>query len=369
MASDPGTTPSPPSPETLATSIRAWAAELGFDDVGITDTDLGEHPAHLRRWLAAGHAGTMDWMHRHADLRARPEALEPWVVRVISVRMDYRPPDDEPLRILDRPAQAYVSRYALGRDYHKLVRGRLAKLARRIEDAGGGRHRAFTDSAPVLEKALAEKAGLGWIGKNTLLLSRRAGSFFFLGEIFTDAELPLDAPATTDHCGTCRACLDVCPTDAFTGPRQLDARRCIAYLTIEHRGAIPEALREPMGNRVFGCDDCQLVCPWNKFSQATREDDFHPRHGLEAAGLLDLFAWDEATFLERTAGSAIRRTGFEGWQRNLAVGLGNAPGDPRIVAALEARRGHCSDLVAEHVDWALARQRARLAGGDAGGQS
>lgn len=352
----------PATPQALAAAIRAWGAELGFDAIGITDTDLGAHPAHLQRWLDAGHAGSMDWMHRHADLRMRPESLEPWTVRVISARMDYRPPDDDPLRVLEAPSTAYVSRYALGRDYHKLVRGRLARLARRIEEASGGRHRAFTDSAPILEKALAEKAGLGWIGKNTLLLSRDAGSFFFLGEIYTDAELPLDAPTTTDHCGSCSACLDVCPTDAFVGPRQLDARRCIAYLTIEHRGAIPEELRAPMGNRVFGCDDCQLVCPWNKFSRATREDDFHPRHGLEAADLLDLFTWDEAQFLERTAGSAIRRTGFEGWQRNLAVALGNAPGDPRIVAALEARRGHCSDLVAEHVDWALARQRAALAG-------
>ena len=346
----------------LAEDIRRWGRDLGFDAIGITDTALGEHPEHLRRWLDAGHAGTMDWMDRHADKRARPEALEPWTLRVISARMDYRPPDDDPLAVLDAPGVAYVSRYALGRDYHKLIRRRLAKLARRIEAAAGGRHRAFTDSAPVLEKALAQKAGLGWIGKNTLLLSRDAGSLFFLGEIYTDVPLPVDAPMTTDHCGSCSACLDICPTDAFVGPRQLDARRCISYLTIEHSGPIPEELRAPMGNRVFGCDDCQLVCPWNKFSKATREDDFHPRHGLEAADLVELFLWDEATFLGRTEGSAIRRTGHENWLRNLAVALGNAPPDRRIVAALERRRAQTTDdgiteMVREHIDWALHRQR------------
>ncbi|HSG89001.1 MAG TPA: tRNA epoxyqueuosine(34) reductase QueG [Pseudomonadales bacterium] len=351
-----------PDLDGLAADIRAWGRELGFDAIGITDTDLGEHPAHLRRWLEAGHAGTMDWMARHEDLRAAPEALEPWTLRVISARMDYRPPDDEPLRILDDPQRAYVSRYALGRDYHKVLRPRLAQLARRIEAAAGGRYRAFTDSAPVLEKALAEKAGLGWIGKNTLLLARDAGSLFFLGEIYTDLPLPLDAPTTTDHCGSCSACLDVCPTGAFTGPRQLDARRCIAYLTIEHRGAIDPELRPLMGNRVFGCDDCQLVCPWNKFSTATREDDFHPRHGLEAADLVELFEWDQATFETRTAGSAIRRTGYDGWQRNLAIALGNAPGSARIVAALAARREGASEMVREHIDWALARQQADLDG-------
>jgi epoxyqueuosine reductase len=341
----------------LVEEIRSWGAELGFDAIGITDTDLGAHPAHLERWLAAGHAGTMDWMARHADLRAAPERLEPWTLRVISARMDYRPPDDDPLALLENGERAYLSRYALGRDYHRVIRPRLARLAERIEARVGGRYRAFTDSAPVLEKALAEKAGLGWIGKNTLLLARDAGSFFFLGEIFTDLPLPVDAPHDEEHCGSCTACLDVCPTDAFVGPRQLDASRCIAYLTIEHRGPIPEPLRAPMGNRVFGCDDCQLVCPWNKFSRVTREDDFHPRHGLEGAELRELFAWSEETFLERTAGSAIRRTGYEGWLRNLAVALGNAPSDPRTIALLEARRDAVSELVREHVDWALARQR------------
>ncbi|MEE4381953.1 MAG: tRNA epoxyqueuosine(34) reductase QueG [Pseudomonadales bacterium] len=346
----------------LRQELDAWAAELGFAAVGVADLELGEHPGHLRRWLAAGRHGTMDWMVRHADKRAAPERLEPWTLRVIVARLDYLPPEDEPLRVLEQPEQAYVSRYALGRDYHRIVRPRLARLARRLEAAAGGRYRAFTDSAPVLEKALAERAGLGWIGKNTLLLSREAGSFFFLGEIFTDLPLPVDAPTETEHCGSCRACLDVCPTDAFLGPRELDARRCIAYLTIEHRGAIPEELRAPMGNRVFGCDDCQLVCPWNKFARPSAEDDFRPRHGLEAADLVELFQWSEETFLARTEGSAIRRAGYDGWLRNLAVALGNAPPSRRIVQALEARRPGLSELVAEHVDWALARQRAGLAG-------
>jgi epoxyqueuosine reductase len=346
----------------LRQELDAWAAELGFAAVGVADLELGEHPGHLRRWLAAGRHGTMDWMVRHADKRAAPERLEPWTLRVIVARLDYLPPEDEPLRVLEQPEQAYVSRYALGRDYHRIVRPRLARLARRLEATAGGRYRAFTDSAPVLEKALAERAGLGWIGKNTLLLSREAGSFFFLGEIFTDLPLPVDAPTETEHCGSCRACLDVCPTDAFVGPRELDARRCIAYLTIEHRGPIPEELRAPMGNRVFGCDDCQLVCPWNKFARRSTEDDFRPRHGLEAADLVELFQWSEETFLARTEGSAIRRAGYDGWLRNLAVALGNAPPSRRIVQALEARRPGLSELVAEHVDWALARQRAGLAG-------
>ena len=348
---------------TLAADIRAWAAELGFDRIGITDTDLGAHPEHLRRWLEAGHHASMYWMLRHEDLRATPERLVPGTLRIISARMHYAPPDDDPLAVLRRGDLAYVSRYALGRDYHKVVRPRLARLADRIDAAvAGAGFRAFTDSAPVLEKAIAQQAGLGWIGKNTLLLSRDAGSLFFLGEIFTDLPLPVDAPETGDHCGSCSACLDICPTGAFVGPRQLDAGRCISYLTIEHRGAIPEELRAPMGNRVFGCDDCQLVCPWNKFARTTGEDDFHPRHALEATDLVELFLWSEATFLERTAGSAIRRTGYRGWLRNLAVALGNAPRSARIVAALEQRRdappeSGIDDMVREHVDWALVRQR------------
>ncbi|MEE4360292.1 MAG: tRNA epoxyqueuosine(34) reductase QueG [Pseudomonadales bacterium] len=351
----------------LREALDGWGREFGFDAIGVSDAVLGEHPAHLRRWLDAGHQGTMDWMARNVDKRSAPDALEPGTLRVISARMDYRPPDDDPLHVLERPDRAYVSRYALGRDYHRVIRPRLARLAERLQAAAGGRYRAFTDSAPVLEKALAERAGLGWIGKNTLLLSRDAGSFFFLGEIFTDLPLPVDAPQDGEHCGSCSACLDACPTGAFVGPGQLDARRCIAYLTIEHRGAIPEPLRPLMGNRVFGCDDCQLVCPWNKFARTTREDDFHPRHGLEDAELVELFSWSEEAFLERTAGSAIRRTGYEGWLRNLAVALGNAPPAARIVACLEARLGTLPDMVAEHVAWALERQRAGLRSAGPGG--
>jgi epoxyqueuosine reductase len=268
--------------------------------------------------------------------------------------MDYLAAGTRPLEVLAAPEKAYISRYALGRDYHKLVRKRLATLAGRISEvAGGGGYRAFVDSAPVLERAIAERAGLGWIAKNTMLINAEAGSWFFLGEIYTDLPLPADAPQASKHCGTCTACLDICPTDAFTGPFQLDARKCISYLTIEHKGPIDPALRPLLGNRVFGCDDCQLVCPWNKFARATREDDFRPRHGLADAQLVDLFLWDEATWLARTEGSAIRRIGHERWLRNLAVALGNAPTTPAVTAALRSRRDFPSDLVREHVAWAL----------------
>lgn len=341
----------------LRDDIDRWARALGFDRVGVTDTDLGRHPEHLQRWLAAGHHATMDWFERNHDKRSDPVQLVPGTARIISVRMHYAPPDDDPMTVLAQGDRAYVSRYALGRDYHKVMRPRLAKLARQIDEvAGPAGFRAFTDSAPVLEKALAEKAGLGWIGKNTLILSREAGSLFFLGELFTDLPLPTDAPHERDLCGSCSACLDVCPTNAFVGPRELDAGRCISYLTIEHRGAIPEPLRAAMGNRIFGCDDCQLVCPWNKWARVTDEVDFHPRHGLEGADLVELFQWSEAQFLERTAGSAIRRTGYQGWLRNLAVALGNAPPSARIIAALRERRPQVDDMVREHIDWALARQ-------------
>lgn len=346
----------------LAADIKRWGRELGFDAVRITDTDLGEHPEHLRRWLDAGHHGSMEWMQRHADLRCEPERLVPGTLRIISVRMDYRPPDTAPERILASSRHAYISRYALGRDYHKTVRRRLAQLARRVtdqvQDAG---FRAFTDSAPVLEKGIAERAGLGWIGKNTLLLHRDAGSWFFLGELFTDLPLPVDPPDTRDHCGSCDACLRACPTGAFVGPRQLDAARCISYLTIEHDGPIDESLRPLMGNRVFGCDDCQLVCPWNKFARDTREDDFHPRHDLDRIELLALWRWDEDAFLEHTAGSPLRRAGYERFMRNLAVALGNAEAGEDVVAALEAGIGRVSALVDEHIRWALQRQREALA--------
>jgi epoxyqueuosine reductase len=338
----------------LANQIRDWAAELGFQQVGITDVDLGEHEAYLQRWLDAGHHGSMEYMDRHGNKRSRPDELEPGTRRVISLRMDYLAADTQPLQVLESPEKAYISRYTLGRDYHKLIRKRLAQLAGRIQEAAGeGRYRAFVDSAPVLERALAEKAGLGWIAKNTMLINSDAGSWFFLGEIYTDLPLPADPPQQGKHCGTCAACLDICPTDAFKGPFELDARRCISYLTIEHHGSIEPELRPLMGNRIFGCDDCQLVCPWNKFASPTDKEDFQPRHQLADADLVELFSWDEETFLKRTEGSAIRRIGYQRWLRNLAVALGNAPTSPGVVDALNARREFPSELVQEHVAWAI----------------
>ncbi|MDR2213061.1 MAG: tRNA epoxyqueuosine(34) reductase QueG [Pseudomonadales bacterium] len=339
----------------LAADIKAWGRELGFQQVGITDLDPGLNAQHLRAWLARDYHGEMHYMQRHAELRRAPENLVPGALRLISLRMDYLSMDTRAVTVLRNPAQAYVARYALGRDYHKLIRKRLEQLARRIHSAVGDfNYRAFVDSGPVLERAFAEKAGLGWIGKNTMLINRRAGSWFFLGELFTDLPLPIDTPSSA-HCGTCRACLDTCPTQAFVGPWILDARRCISYLTIELKGAIPLELRPLIGNRVFGCDDCQLCCPWNKFTSATREHDFTPRHALDRAELVTLFNWSEAEFLRYTEGSAIRRTGYEGWLRNLAVGLGNAPRDASVIAALERRLQDPSALVREHVRWALDR--------------
>ncbi|MFE8072175.1 tRNA epoxyqueuosine(34) reductase QueG [Marinobacteraceae bacterium S3BR75-40.1] len=346
--------PTQPDWAALVDRIRQWGRELGFQDVGVTDTQLEEHGRHLERWLEDGLNADLDYMAKHGTKRYRPQELLPGTQRIIAVRMDYRPGDDAPKERLGEQDKAYVSRYTLGRDYHKLMRKRLAHLAKRIDGELQGHHyRAFVDSAPVLERAIANKAGLGWIGKNTMLISRKAGSFFFLGEIFTDAPLPVDPGHDTEHCGSCSACLDICPTDAFVGPYRLDAAKCISYLTIENKGAIPEELRKPMGNRVFGCDDCQLVCPWNKFSQPTAEPDFQPRHGLDNSELARLFLWDEATFLKKTEGSAIRRAGFEGWLRNLAVALGNAPSTINVIEALKARRDHPSELVREHVHWAL----------------
>jgi len=342
--------------DSLAQQIRQWAQELGFQQVGITGVDLGEHEAYLQEWLAAGYHGDMAYMARHGRKRSRPRELVPGTLRVIALRMDYLAADTQPLAVLDSPEKAYISRYSLGRDYHRLIRKRLAELAARIEAAAGsGSYRAFVDSAPVLERALAERAGLGWIAKNTMLINTEAGSWFFLGEIYTDLPLPLDPPHTDKHCGTCTACLEVCPTGAFTGPFQLDARKCISYLTIEHHGSIDPALRPLLGNRIFGCDDCQLCCPWNKFSRPTDEADFRPRHGLADADLAELLLWDEETFLARTAGSAIRRIGYERWLRNIAVALGNAPRSDAVVNALVRRRAHPSALVREHVDWALAQ--------------
>jgi epoxyqueuosine reductase len=350
------------SPEALAVlagDIKAWARELGFQQAGIAGVELGEDAAHLRDWLAQGQHGAMEYMQRHGERRERPEALVPGTVRVVSVRMDYGTGEDAAAwDTLADGERAYVARYALGRDYHKVLRNRLQKLADRIQERiGPFGHRVFTDSAPVLERALARNAGLGWIGKNACLIHRDAGSWFFLGELFVDVPLPVDAPATA-HCGTCRRCLDVCPTQAIVAPNRVDARRCISYLTIELDGPIPEEFRAPIGNRIFGCDDCQLVCPWNKFARRFDEPDFRARNDLDAASLVELFAWDEAEFLRRTEGSAIRRTGWRGWQRNLAVALGNAPTTPAVVAALDAARTHPDAMVREHVLWALARHGA-----------
>jgi len=340
----------------LAERIRAWGAELGFQQVGFSDTDLAEHEAHLNDWLSRDFHGEMQYMQRHGTRRSRPQELEPGTLRVISARMDYLPETATAVeQLLEQPDRAVVSRYALGRDYHKLMRKRLQQLARLIEtQAGPFGYRVFVDSAPVLEKALAEKAGLGWIGKHTNLINQKAGSWFFLGEIYTDLPLPVDTPAI-EHCGDCTRCIDVCPTGAIVAPFTLDARRCISYLTIELRGSIPEDLRPLMGNRVYGCDDCQLVCPWNRFARHTREPDFTPRHGLDSAQLISLFEWNEEQFLQRTEGSAIRRIGFECWLRNIAVALGNAPSSPAVIEALAQRSQHSSRLVREHVEWALAR--------------
>ena len=345
-----------PDLDTLARSIKDWGRELGFQQVGIADVDLGTHEQYLQDWLAAGYQGEMDYMAAHGHKRSRPAELVEGTRRVISVRMDYLPGDTGMAERLADPEQAYVSRYALGRDYHKLVRKRLQQLAERIQGVVGPfGYRAFVDSAPVLEKAVAQQAGLGWIGKNTLLLNRQAGSWFFLGELFVNLPLPMDEPHNREHCGSCRACLDICPTGAFAGERLLDARRCISYLTIELKGAIPLELRPLIGNRVFGCDDCQLVCPWNRFARPTGESDFLPRHGLDNSQLAALFRWSEEEFLQRTEGSPLRRAGYQRWLRNLAVGLGNAPSTIAVIEALELRRDDPSELVREHVAWALAR--------------
>jgi epoxyqueuosine reductase len=343
-------------PVRLAEDIRSWGSELGFQQIGITTARLTEDADRLEQWLARGFHGEMDYMHRHGSKRTHPDELVPGTVRVISARMDYLPDETtDPIALLDQADKAYISRYALGRDYHKLMRRRLQRLAERIEEhTGPFGYRAFVDSAPVLEKPLARNAGLGWQGKHTNLINKDAGSWFFLGELLTDLPLPVDKPAT-EHCGTCTACIDVCPTNAIIAPFKLDARRCISYLTIELKGSIPEEFRQAIGNRIYGCDDCQLFCPWNKFATPTAEGDFAPRHHLDSASLKDLFAWSESEWLEKTTGSAIRRIGYERWLRNLAVALGNAPTTGDVIAALRARADFPSELVQEHVAWALAQ--------------
>ena len=363
----------------LLLAIKSWGRELGFAEIRIADTDLTRAEAGLRAWLDAGHHGEMDYMAAHGSKRARPAELVPGTVRVISARMDYLPAAAAPewrarewTRIND-PQAATISLYGRGRDYHKVLRARLQKLADRIAgEVGAFGYRVFTDSAPVMEVALAEKAGLGWRGKHTLLLNRDAGSMFFLGDIYTDLPLPVD-PAIGGHCGQCSACIEVCPTQAILGPYRLDARRCISYLTLELKGSIPLALRPLIGNRVAGCDDCQLVCPWNKFAQRAAVPDFDVRHGLDSATLVELFGWSEAEFSRNTEGSALRRIGYQRWLRNIAVGLGNAARDggvaPQVVAALQARADDPSELVREHVEWALARHAECRPSGEPTGQA
>ena len=337
----------------LAQRIRMLARAAGFQRVGISGIDLKEDEAHLLDWLAQGLYGSMQWMARHGVMRARPNELLPGTIRIISVGLDYGKDPDAAWENLHDHERAYVARYALGRDYHKLMRNRLSKLAEQVQaEIGPFGYRAFTDSAPVLERALARNAGLGWIGKHTCLIDKDGGSWFFLGELFVDIPLPIDPPANA-HCGTCTRCIAICPTAAITAPYRLDARRCISYLTIEHEGSIDEELRPLMGNRIFGCDDCQLVCPWNKFARRSDEPDFRARNDLDNASLVALFAWEEDEFLRRSEGSAIRRSGHERWLRNIAIALGNAPSSPDIINALLARRQHPSAVVREHVEWAL----------------
>ncbi|GLS24515.1 tRNA epoxyqueuosine(34) reductase QueG [Marinibactrum halimedae] len=371
----------------LMNQIRMWAKEFGFQQVGVSDCDLSDAEDRLKQWLANGFHGDMQWMADHGNKRSRPDELLPGTTRILSFRMDYLPADTDQILILKSPEKAYVSRYTLGRDYHKLIRKRLSTIARKIEtyaqqhhpinrtingttnrttnrttnktthDPSSFSHRAFVDSAPVMERPIAEKAGLGWVGKHSLVIHPNAGSWFFLGEIYTNLPLPVNDTLEENRCGECTACLKVCPTDAFTKPYELDARRCISYLTIENKGPIPEEFREPMGNRVFGCDDCQAICPWNKYARFTQEDDFQPRHHLDRADLVDLFTWREEEYLQRTEGSAIRRIGYENWVRNLSIGLGNAPTSESVINALTEKLDDkdrpLPDMVKEHIQWAL----------------
>jgi len=342
------------SNEQMLSNLQQWAEEFGFQQLGVSDIDLSQAEQHLNQWLAKQYHGQMDYMKKHGTKRTLPEQLVPGTMRVISVRMDYWPePSQEAWSVINDDQLGFVSRYALGRDYHKVMRSRLVKLAEKISaEFGEMGYRVFSDSAPVMEKAIAEKAGIGWIGKHSNVLNRDRGSYFFLGEIYTDMPLPV-TESVSDHCGSCTACIDICPTQAIVAPYQVDARRCISYLTIELKGSIPVEFRKAMGNRIYGCDDCQLVCPWNKFSHATQEADFSPRHQLDAPKLLDLFAWTEAEFMLKMQGSPIRRIGHESWLRNIAIALGNADSDGRIINALKQRIDHESDVVREHVQWAL----------------
>lgn len=342
--------------QNLVAQIKNWGLELGFQQIGITNTDLSQYEPRFLEWLQRGLHGDMDYMASHGVKRTRPAELLPGTISIISARFDYLPPDTQIKEVLGDANKGYISRYALGRDYHKLMRKRLDKLAQKIQTSATNLgYRVFCDSAPVLEKAIAEKAGLGWIGKHTNVINSKAGSWFFLGEIYTDLPLPLDTPITKSHCGSCTACIEICPTQAIIAPYLLDARRCISYLTIELRGSIPVEFREMLGNRIYGCDDCQLICPWNKFAKFTNEKDFYPRKDLASPELIVLFAWTEQEFLRYTEGSAIRRIGHECWLRNIAVALGNAPTSNAVVDALRSRLTHESEMVREHVEWAIER--------------
>lgn len=344
----------------LTAQIKQWGLELGFGQVGISGIDLGEHPQHLQNWLDKGFHGDLSYMAAHGVKRGRPDLLEVYAQRVISVRMDYLVDKPKPRAIPEHPNQGVIARYALGRDYHKTLRKRLQKFGEKIiNEVGDMNYRPFVDSAPILERAVAEQAGLGWIGKNTMLINKHAGSFFFLGELFTDLPLIIDQP-TSAHCGSCQACIDICPTQAIVAPYQLDARLCIAYLTIEFTGSIPEHLRAQIGNRIFGCDDCQLICPWNRYAQLSHEDDFKARHSLDNTSLLALFSWTETNYLAKTEGSPIRRIGYEGFLRNIAIGLGNAPYSPEIITALKERLSNVTILVQEHILWAINQQLSKV---------
>ena len=339
----------------LAKKIKKWGVELGFQQIGITKTELHQDEAYLIDWISKGRHGEMSYMKSHGTKRSRPSDLLPGTISIICARMDYLPKiSKQPIQVLRNKKLAYISRYATGKDYHKLIRERLKKLAKKIHaHYGEFGYRCFVDSAPVLEKALARNSGLGWIGKHTNLINPKAGSWFFLGEIYTNLPLEIDQPYEKQHCGSCSACIDVCPTNAIVGAMEVDARRCISYLTIELRGSIPEEFRKMIGNRVYGCDDCQLICPWNKFAKNSNEDDFRVRNGLDDASLVELFAWTEKEFKEKTKGTAIQRIGYQSWLRNIAVGLGNAPTTKKVVNALKARQNNSSILVNEHIDWAL----------------
>ena len=341
----------------LAEQIKLWSSELGFSSIGITDIDLSQDQRYLEKWLEKDYHGEMKYMEKHGKKRSKPAELVEGTKRIISLSMNYLPVNYNGLELLKEDKKAFVSGYARGRDYHKIMRSRLKKLVSKIKVHSSHENRVFVDSAPVLEKALAQKAGLGWIGKNTLLLNKNAGSYFFLGEIYTDLELPIDEPKIVNHCGSCTSCMDVCPTKAFEGPNQLDARKCISYLTIEYKGSIKEELRPMMGNRIFGCDDCQIFCPWNKFLKITDEADFKPRHNLDDIELSILFMWSEEEFLKKTQGSPIRRAGYESWLRNIAIALGNAQSSVEVLRVLHSKKDDPSEIVKEHVNWAIEQHK------------